>query len=232
MLDKNKPLANLLLVEDDSSIQLLLEYHLNRAGYQLTTFSNAEDAYSFLLHNPVDLLILDWMLPRLSGAELCRRVRKQDKFKELLIILLTARASELDIVHGLGAGADDYVAKPFSVVELLARIKALLRRSKRQILSNLLTYKDLSFDIHAHKVTKAGLELLLGPSEYKLLEFFMRYPTKVFSRSQLVERLWGMDSLIDERTVDVHILRLRKALAKVGGEDYIKTVRGFGYVLN
>jgi two-component system phosphate regulon response regulator PhoB len=179
-----------------------------------------------------DLAILDWMIPKISGIELCRRVRNRTETQSLPIILLTARGEETDRVRGLTTGADDYVTKPFSVQELMARIKALLRRTAPERMSDILISGEITMDRSAHKVTRGSREVRLGPTEYKMLEVFMESQRRVLSRSQLLDRVWGQSSEVDERTVDVHIGRLRKSLIRGNDSDPIRTVRGAGYVFD
>ena len=221
--------TRILIVEDEDALGLLLRYNLESAGYDITLTERGDEAELLLREHSFDLAILDWMLPGLSGIELCRRLRAARETQRLPIILLTARSEEADRVRGLATGADDYIVKPFSVPELLARVKALLRRSAPNAVTHLLSAGDLELDRETHRVRRSGTDLHLGPTEFKLLEYLMRKPGRVFSREQLLDGVWGNDAYIDERTVDVHVGRLRKALSQSDGSDPIRTVRGTGY---
>ncbi len=222
----------ILLVEDDPSILELLQYNLESSGYQVSAAATAEDGALLLEEQDFDLLVLDWMLPDMSGLELCARVRKSAKSPQLPVIMLTARGEEGDRIRGLTTGADDYMVKPFSVPELLARVKALLRRASPERVSDVLTAGDIIMDRAAHRVTRGARELSLGPTEYRLLEVMMESAGRVLTRNQLIDRVWGFTAEIDERTIDVHIGRLRKALIRGKQDDPIRTVRGTGYVLD
>ena len=222
-----KPL--ILVVEDEEPLSLLLRYNLEAEGYDVESANRGDDAELMLKEHLPDLVLLDWMLPGLSGIELCRRLRQRAETKTLPIILLTARGEEDERVRGLATGADDYVVKPFSVPELLARVGALLRRVSPNRVSNALEAGDLQLDRSAHRVHRAGREIHLGPTEFRLLEFLMERPGRVFSRAQLLDHVWGMESEIDERTVDVHVGRLRKAINKPRERDPVRTIRGAGY---
>lgn len=224
--------ARILVVEDEEALTTLLRYNLDAEGYEVETVARGDEADTRLKEHVPDLVVLDWMLPGLSGIELCRRLRARAETQHLPIIMLTARGEESERVRGLATGADDYIVKPFSVPELLARVRGLLRRANPERVAALLKAGDLEVDREKHRVTRAGRTLDLGPTEYRLLEFFMEHPGRVFSREQLLDGVWGRDIYIDERTVDVHIGRLRKAL-NVGRErDPIRTVRGAGYALD
>ena len=222
--------ARILVVEDDGSINLILRYNLEAEGFLVDVVESGEDAEIALAESPPDLLVLDWMLPGLSGIELCRRIRAGKRARSLPILMLTARGEEGDRIRGLSTGADDYVTKPFSPAELTARIKALLRRSSLDRLSDKIGWVDIELDREAHSVIRGGRDVKLGPTEFKLLEYFMRSPGRVLSRSQLLDGVWGRDVYVDERTVDVHIGRLRKSLIRGRERDPIRTVRGAGYV--
>lgn len=222
----------ILVVEDDPSILELLQYNLESAGYEVAASATAEEGALLLEEQDFDLLVLDWMLPDMSGIELCMRVRKSAKSPQLPIIMLTARGEEGDRIRGLTTGADDYMVKPFSVPELLARVKALLRRASPERVSDVLTIADIVMDRAAHRVTRGAREVSLGPTEYRLLEVLMESAGRVLTRNQLIDRVWGFTAEIDERTIDVHIGRLRKALIRGKQEDPIRTVRGTGYVLD
>ncbi|MCB1501285.1 MAG: phosphate regulon transcriptional regulator PhoB [Bauldia sp.] len=222
--------AHVMIVEDEEPLSLMLRYNLEAEGYRVDIVERGDDAEAVLREVTPDILILDWMLPGLSGIELCRRLRQRPDTRALPIVLMTARGEESERIRGLTTGADDYVVKPFSVPELMARIRAILRRSKPGLLAALLRAGDLELDRETHRVRRKGRELHLGPTEYRLLEFFMQSPGRVFSRAQLLDGVWGRDVYVDERTVDVHVGRLRKALGN--GRDPIRTVRGAGYSLN
>jgi two-component system phosphate regulon response regulator PhoB len=219
----------ILIVEDEEPLSLLLRYNLESEGYAVESAMRGDDAELMLKEHIPDLVLLDWMLPGLSGIELCRRLRQRPDTKNLPIILLTARGEEDERVRGLATGADDYVVKPFSVPELLARVGALLRRVSPNRVSSSLEAGDLFLDRSSHRVRRGGRELHLGPTEFRLLEFLMERPGRVFSRAQLLDHVWSMDSEIDERTVDVHVGRLRKAINKPRERDPVRTIRGAGY---
>jgi two-component system, OmpR family, phosphate regulon response regulator PhoB len=212
----------ILIVEDEEALTLLLRYNLEAAGYDVDTVARGDEADVRFKERPPDLVILDWMLPGLSGIELCRRLRARPDTRQLPVIMLTARGEESERVRGLSTGADDYIVKPFSVPELLARVSALLRRSS----------PELQLDREKKRVSRNGHAIDLGPTEFRLLEFLMERPGRVFSREQLLDGVWGRDVYIDERTVDVHVGRLRKALNRGHADDPIRTVRGAGYALD
>ncbi|MBA2126616.1 phosphate regulon transcriptional regulatory protein PhoB [Hyphomicrobium methylovorum] len=224
--------AKILVVEDEAPIVELLRYNLNSEGYDVVHAADGEEAELLLAEQTFDLAILDWMIPKISGIELCRRLRNRSETEALPIILLTARGEEADRVRGLTTGADDYVTKPFSVQELMARIKALLRRTSPERLSDTLVSGEITMDRGAHRVTRSAREVRLGPTEYRMLEVFLESPRRVLSRSQLLDRVWGQSAEVDERTVDVHIGRLRKSLIRGNESDPIRTVRGAGYVFD
>ena len=224
--------AKILAIEDDPSLNELLEYNLAAAGYGVVTATSAEEGQLLLSEQTFDLLLLDWMLPEMTGIELCGSVRRSGRHASMPILMLTARGDEPDRIRGLTTGADDYVVKPFSVPELLARIKALLRRAAPERINNLLSHGAITLDRDAHRVTRAGREVNLGPTEYKLLETLMETTGRVLSRAQLIDRVWGNTAEIDERTIDVHIGRVRKALIRGEEPDPVRTVRGAGYVLS
>jgi two-component system phosphate regulon response regulator PhoB len=219
----------ILLVEDEEALATLVSYNLRAAGYETETVGRGDEAELRLREEPPDLLLLDWMLPGVSGVELCRRIRAGKDNARLPIIMLTARGEEADRVRGLSVGADDYVTKPFSVAELLARVHALLRRADPVQGAAVLTIGDLSLERDSRRVRRAGVEVRVGPTEYRLLEYLMGRPGRVFSRAQLLDGVWGLHSEVDERTVDVHVGRLRRALAQDGDASPIRTVRGAGY---
>jgi two-component system phosphate regulon response regulator PhoB len=219
----------ILVVEDEEAIREMLVMVLEQANLTVIAVSSAEQARESLADNMVDLIILDWMLPGISGVELARRLKNEPGYKDLPIILLTARGEEEDKIRGLEIGADDYMTKPFSPKELIARIKAVMRRSGKMSESGLLSVGDMTLDAEQHKLTIAGRSLDVSPTEFRLMQFFMTNPDKVYSRTHLLDQVWGRSVYIEERTVDVHIRRLRKILAEYGREELIQTVRGFGY---
>ena len=224
--------ARILIVEDEEPLTLLLRYNLEAEGYEVDIAARGDDAEIKLKESPPDLVLLDWMLPGLSGIELCRRVRARTDTERMPIIMLTARGEESERVRGLAIGADDYIVKPFSVPELLARIRALLRRSKPGQVATVLRLGDVELDRETRRVLRAGRDVHLGPTEFRLLEFLMQSPGRVFSREQLLNGVWGRDIYIDERTVDVHVGRLRRALNRGRSTDPIRTVRGGGYAFD
>jgi len=219
----------ILVVDDEVAICNMLSMALENAGYTVHSVHDGRQVLAALSDMQPDLLLLDWMLPGISGLDVARQIKQSAEFSELPIIMLTARTEEDSKVTGLESGADDYVTKPFSIRELLSRIKAVLRRRSPSLLEQQLVHGDLSIDVMSQRVTAKGIELSLGPTEYKLLEFFMRNPDRVFSREQLLNRVWGSTVYVEDRTVDVHILRLRKALKPAGLNHLITTVRGSGY---
>ena len=219
------------VVEDEEALSVLLRYNLEAEGYQVDTILRGDEAEIALREKVPDLLILDWMLPGVSGIELCRRLRMRAETERLPIIMLTARGEESERIRGLSTGADDYVVKPFSTPELLARVRAMLRRAKPETVASILKVGDIELDRESHRVHRAGREIRLGPTEFRLLEFLMQSPGRVFSRSQLLDGVWGQDIYVDDRTVDVHIGRLRKAVNPGRMRDMIRTVRGAGYSL-
>ena len=221
--------AHILVAEDEEPLLELLRYNFERAGYSVETIADGDQTEARLKEAVPDLLVLDWMLPGLSGIELCRRLRQAMSTKNLPIIMLTARGEEADRVRGFETGADDYVVKPFSVNELVARVAALLRRMRPHVVADVLTVGDIELNRMAMSVLRRGQTIHLGPTDYRLLEFFMQSPGRVFTRGQLLDGVWGNDVYVDERTVDVHIGRLRKALVRGWRTDPIRTVRGAGY---
>jgi two-component system phosphate regulon response regulator PhoB len=222
----------IMVVEDEESLAVLLRYNLEAEGYQVETIARGDEAELRLQESVPDLLVLDWMVPAVSGIELCRRLRQRTETQRLPIIMLTARGEESDRVRGLSTGADDYLVKPFSTPEFIARVRALLRRAKPEVLSSVLKVGDIVLDREAHRVYRRKTEIKLGPTEFRLLEFMMQHPGRVFSRSQLLDNVWGETIYIDERTVDVHVGRLRKAVNTGRQVDVIRTVRGAGYSIN
>jgi two-component system phosphate regulon response regulator PhoB len=219
--------ANILLVEDEPGIQELLKFNLAQAGHQVTAAGDAEDALKFLQNTLPDVILLDWMLPGMSGIDLCRRLRSDERYQPIPIIMLTARGEERDNVLGLDTGADDYITKPFSPRELVSRIKAVLRRRAPQMTGEAVEINGLRLDPTSHRVQGRGQALELGPTEFRLLHFFMTHPERVYSRTQLLD--CGRRCVCEERTVDVHIRRLRLALEPSGHAELIQTVRGSGY---
>ena len=223
---------SILIVEDEEALALLLRYNLEAAGYQVETVARGDDAEVRLHESSPDLVILDWMLPGISGIELCRQLRARPQTRQLPIIMLTARGEESERVRGLAIGADDYVVKPFSVPELMARVSALLRRASPERVADVLAFGEIEMDREKKRVSRSGRAVDLGPTEYRLLEFLLERPGRVFTREQLLDGVWGSDIYIDERTVDVHVGRLRKALNLGHSRDPIRTVRGSGYALD
>ncbi|HHM06038.1 MAG TPA: phosphate regulon transcriptional regulatory protein PhoB, partial [Gammaproteobacteria bacterium] len=221
--------ARILFVDDEAAIRELVDTALSRAGFEVELAADVMDAESRLVAKMPDLVLLDWMLPGVSGVEYARRLRRDDRARDLPIILLTARGEEADKVRGLDSGADDYITKPFSPRELVARINAVLRRAAPHMADEIIEVDGLCLDAASHRVTARGDVLEMGPTEYRLLHFFMTHPERVYSRGQLLDRVWGGNVYVEERTVDVHIRRLRKALSPHGHERYIQTVRGAGY---
>jgi two-component system phosphate regulon response regulator PhoB len=220
-----------MVVEDEEPLCVLLRYNLETEGYQVEIVNRGDEAELRLQEIVPDLLVLDWMVPGVTGIELLRRLRMRPETERLPIIMLTARGEESDRVRGLAAGADDYLVKPFSAPEFLARVRALLRRARPELLSTVLTVKDLVLDREQHRVYRRGRPLHIGPTEYRLLEFLMRAPGRVFSREQLLDNVWGNTVYVDERTVDVHVGRLRKSINAGRHPDLIRTVRGAGYAI-
>tara|TARA_Y100000385_G_scaffold17582_1_gene17680 strand:- start:184 stop:867 length:684 start_codon:yes stop_codon:yes gene_type:complete len=218
-----------LIVEDEKALAEILEYNFKKEGYAVDTASDGEIALDKIIFKAPDLIILDWMLPKLSGIELCRKVRSNKKIKNIPIIMLTARGEEEDRLKGLEMGADDYVTKPFSINELLARAKAVLKRIRPIFAEEEVIFKDIKINIGTHKVFRNSKEIKLGPTEFNLLRFFMENISRVFSRQQLLNHVWKHDALVEPRTVDVHVRRLRKSLNAGNQKDFIRTVRSAGY---
>ena len=222
----------ILVVEDEDSLATLLQYNLEKEGYQVNLACDGEEALLLVDERLPDLIVLDWMLPKISGIEVCRRLRQRSESRNCPIIMLTARGEESDRIRGLDTGADDYVVKPFSMTELTARIRAVLRRLRPGLAEDRVRRGDIVIDRVAHRVRRDGKEVHLGPTEFRLLDYFMQHPGRVFSREQLLDAVWGSDVYVEARTVDVHVGRLRKALnADIGG-DPIRTVRSAGYSLD
>ncbi|SNT09023.1 phosphate regulon transcriptional regulator PhoB [Tropicimonas sediminicola] len=222
---------SVLVVEDEAAQREVLAYNLEAEGFRVCRAENGEEALLLVEEDAPDLIVLDWMLPNVSGIEVCRRLKMRADTRGVPIIMLSARSEEVDRVRGLETGADDYVVKPYSVVELMARIRAQLRRTRPASVGERLQFEDIILDAETHKVFRDDKLLKLGPTEFRLLTTFMEKPGRVWSREQLLDRVWGRDIYVDTRTVDVHIGRLRKALCQHGGEDPVRTVRGAGYAL-
>jgi len=225
------PRPMVLLVEDEPAQREVLAYNLEAEGFEVAQASNGEEALEAISDSPPDLILLDWMMPHVSGLEVCRRLKLRPETRGIPVIMLSARSEEVDKVRGLETGADDYVIKPYSVVELMARLKAHLRRVRPASSGVVLEWGDIRLDPETHRVSRAGAMLKLGPTEFRLLSTFLEKPGRVFTRDQLLDRVWGRDIYVDTRTVDVHIGRLRKALMAQGGDDPLRTVRGAGYAL-
>ncbi len=223
---------HLTVVEDEAALVELLRYNFEKEGFRVSTATDGEAALVSIAESKPDLVILDWMLPHVSGLEVCRQLRRKAETRDLPIIMLTARGEEADRVRGLEVGADDYVAKPFSPSELIARVRAVLRRAKPSSAQDLLTFGGLVMDLSAHRVLRDGRSIHLGPAEFRLLRFLLERPGRVYSREQLLDAVWGRDIYVEPRTVDVHIRRLRKAINAPGEIDLIRTVRSAGYALD
>ena len=221
-----------LVVEDETALLTLLRYNLEHEGFEVGEAIDGEEALLMIEERIPDLVLLDWMLPTLSGMEVCRQIRRNTEAGNLPVIMLTARGEESDRVRGLDCGADDYVVKPFSPNELMARIRAVLRRLRPALSANVLEFDDLVMDLAAHRVSRADISIHLGPTEFRLLKHLLEHPRRVFSREQLLDAVWGPDVFLETRTVDVHVRRLRQALNKSGGTDLIRTVRAAGYALD
>ena len=221
-----------LVVEDETALSALLRYNLEKEGFRVVECGDGREALDAVSQFEPNLLLLDWMIPSLSGIEVCRRLRRSPATRDLPIILLTARGEEADRIRGLDQGADDYITKPFSIVELMARIRAVLRRTRSALAEEKLVVSDLAMDLTRHRVTRSGRAIRLGPTEYRLLRFFMEHPGRVFSRDHLLEAVWGRHIYVEPRTIDVHIRRLRKVLNGPDEADMIRTVRSAGYALD
>lgn len=234
MSDRTAHLAKplILVVEDEAPLLTLLRYNLEKQGFRVEEAADGQEALLRVSETKPDLILLDWMLPALSGLEVCRQIRRRPATRDLPIIMVTARTEDQDAVRALDIGADDYIAKPFAMDALLARIRALLRRSGAAPVKGRLNWQDIVMDQDAHRVTRGGRSLHLGPTEYRLLEFFLQNPGRVFSREQVLDAVWGRDIHVEPRTVDVHIRRLRKAVNGTGEADVIRTVRAAGYALD
>jgi two-component system phosphate regulon response regulator PhoB len=221
-----------MIVEDEVPLVTLLRYNLEREGFGVCEAANGEEALVQIAERKPDVVLLDWMLPLVSGIEVCRQIRRSPQSRTLPIIMLTARGEEADKIRGLNSGADDYITKPFSPSELVARVRAVIRRSKPDASGESLSFADILVDLAAHRVTRGGRPVHLGPTEFRLLRFLMEHPGRVYSREQLLDAVWGHDVYVEVRTVDVHIRRLRKALNGPGEVDVIRTVRSAGYALD
>lgn len=221
----------ILVVEDEPAQHEVLAYNLEAEGFAVSWAANGEDALLLVEEMAPDVIVLDWMMPKLSGLEVCRRLKMRTGTRDIPVIMLSARSEEVDRVRGLETGADDYVIKPYSVVELMARVRGQLRRVRPAASGERLEYEDIVLDANSHRVSRGTHEVKLGPTEFRLLSTFMERPGRVFSRDQLLDRVWGRDVYVDNRTVDVHVGRLRKALKQHGGTDPLRTVRGAGYSL-
>ncbi|NVL01639.1 phosphate regulon transcriptional regulator PhoB [Ruegeria pomeroyi] len=222
---------SVLVVEDEMAQREVLAYNLEAEGFRVIRAENGEEAMLLVDEDTPDIIVLDWMMPNLSGIEVCRRLKTRPETRSIPVIMLSARSEEVDKVRGLETGADDYVVKPYSVVELMARVRSQLRRVRPSTVGLRLEYEDIVLDAETHKVSRSEKPLKLGPTEFRLLSTFMEKPGRVWSREQLLDRVWGRDIYVDTRTVVVHIGRLRKALTQHGGDDPVRTVRGAGYAL-
>jgi two-component system phosphate regulon response regulator PhoB len=221
-----------LIVEDEAPLVTMLRYNLEREGFAVDEATDGEEALLRIAEHRPDAVLLDWMLPLVSGLEVCRQIRRLPETRSLPVIMLTAKGEESDRIRGLDSGADDYVVKPFSPSELVARLRAVIRRAHPNAAANVLRYADIAMDLTAYRVSRAGAPVHLGPTEFRLLRHFLQSPARVFSREQLLDAVWGHDAEVEMRTVDVHIRRLRKALNAGGGKDLLRTVRSVGYALD
>jgi two-component system phosphate regulon response regulator PhoB len=221
-----------LIVEDEAPLVMLLRYNLEKEGFQVCEAADGEEALVQIAERKPDVVLLDWMLPLVSGIEVCRRIRRSPDTRALPVIILTARGEESDRVRGLDSGADDYIVKPFSPSELVARLRAVIRRAQPSAVDEVLHFADVTMDLAAHRVSRAGKAVHLGPTEFRLLRHLLRYPGRVFSREQLLDAVWGHDVYVEARTVDVHIRRLRKALNADSVGDIVRTVRSAGYAID
>ena len=224
--------ANIYIVEDEEPIITLIKYNLEKEGYKVFFSENGNDGIKGIKNSLPDLVLLDWMLPDFSGVEICKNLKKDIKFKNIPIIMLTAKGEEEDKIKGLNSGADDYITKPFSFPELLARVKALLRRSKPSAVVDIVEFEDLKIDRMTRRVYRKKKEIHLGPKEYDLLNFFIKNPKRVYSREQILENVWSENINVENRTIDVHIRRLRQNINIIGVKELIRTVRSAGYSLN
>ncbi|WP_296419162.1 phosphate regulon transcriptional regulator PhoB [Pseudooctadecabacter sp.] len=222
---------HVLIVEDEPAQREVLSYNLEAEGFRTTKAEDGEQGLMLVEEDTPDVIVLDWMLPNVSGIEVCRQLKTRSDTRSIPIIMLSARSEEVDKVRGLETGADDYVVKPYAVAELMARVRTQLRRVRPSTVGQILTFEDIQLDSETHRVTRKSFEIKLGPTEFRLLTTFMEKPGRVWSREHLLDRVWGRDIYVDTRTVDVHIGRLRKALTQHGGTDPVRTVRGAGYAL-
>jgi two-component system phosphate regulon response regulator PhoB len=226
------PRPLVLVVEDEAAIATMLRYNLEKQGYRVSEASDGQEALTRIQEQQPDIVLLDWMLPLMSGIEVCRQIRRKPATRDLPVIMVTARTEDQDAVRGLNTGADDYITKPFNIDALLARMRALLRRSNAVPDKGQLAFHDIEMDLSSHRVARNGRRVHLGPTEFRLLEFFMQHPRRVFSREELLDAVWGHDIHVEPRTVDVHIRRLRKSM-NLGEElDVVRTVRAAGYALD
>ncbi len=226
----SKPLV--LVVEDEPALATMLRYNLEKQGFRVDEAADGQEALARIAEAPPDLVLLDWMLPALSGIEVCRQIRRRSASRDLPVIMVTARTEDQDAVRGLNTGADDYITKPFNMEALLARMRALLRRANSVPTKGRLEFHDLSMDLATHRVQRNGRALHLGPTEFRLLEYFMQHPRRVFAREEMLDAVWGRDIRVEARTVDVHIRRLRKSINGEGELDVVRTVRAAGYALD
>lgn len=231
MMKDNHNQPHVLIVEDEPAQREVLCYNLEAEGFRTSGASDGEEGLMMVEEDPPDVIVLDWMLPRVSGIEVCRQLKMRAETRGIAIIMLSARSEEVDRVRGLETGADDYVVKPYSVSELMARVRTQLRRVRPASVGQVLVYEDILLDTETHRASRADQPLKLGPTEFRLLATFMEKPGRVWSRDQLLDRVWGRDVYVDTRTVDVHVGRLRKVLTRGGGNDPVRTVRGAGYAL-
>ncbi len=225
-----RPLA--LLVEDEAALLTMLRYNLERQGFRVEEATDGQEALTRLAELTPDIVLLDWMLPSLSGIEVCRQIRRRPATRDLPVIMVTARTEDQDTVRGLNTGADDYVTKPFNIDALVARMRALLRRARALPSKGTLTFDDITMDRASHRVQRRGRTVPLGPTEFRLLEFFLQHPRRVFAREELLDAVWGQDIHVEPRTVDVHIRRLRRSINAEGEADIVRTVRAAGYALD
>jgi two-component system phosphate regulon response regulator PhoB len=226
------PRPLVLVVEDEAAIATMLRYNLEKQGYRVSEASDGQEALTRIQEQQPDIVLLDWMLPLMSGIEVCRQIRRKPATRDLPVIMVTARTEDQDAVRGLNTGADDYITKPFNIDSLLARMRALLRRSTAVPDKGQLAFHDIEMDLSSHRVNRNGRKVHLGPTEFRLLEFFMQHPRRVFSREELLDAVWGHDIHVEPRTVDVHIRRLRKSMNDDGELDVVRTVRAAGYALD
>jgi two-component system, OmpR family, phosphate regulon response regulator PhoB len=224
--------ASILIVEDEEPLRVLLRYNLEAEGFNVTATARGDEVETMVAERKPELILLDWMLPGLSGIEICRRLRSREDTRDIPVIMLTARGEETERIRGLATGADDYVVKPFSVPELIARVRSILRRANPEAVAERLEAGDIALDRATRRVMRGGRDLNLSPTEFRLLEHLMRHPGRVFTRDQLLNAVWGHDIYVDDRTVDVHIGRLRKSLNRGRARDPIRTVRGTGYAFD